>query len=79
MKDSTKTLGYASAFIFNKDYPQKFMIGKKVYQYVNTVYDRRDVDGGYNTIVVVYDYKAQKYEAFNLSDEKLSNKEIVIL
>ena len=79
MKDSKNTLGYASAFIFDKDYKQNFMMGKNVYQFVNTVYDRREVDGGYNTIVVVYDFKKMKYVALDLSDTKLRDKEIIML
>lgn len=79
MKDSKNTLGYASAFIFDKDYQQNFMMGKNVYQFVNTVYDRREVDGGYNTIVVVYDFKKMKYVALDLSDTKLRDKEIIML
>lgn len=77
--DSKKTLAYAVAFIFSTSGIINFMIGNKMYQHINTIYDKRLDNGGFNTIEVVYNYRAMKYEALNVSDEKVGGKEIVIL
>lgn len=77
--DSKKTLAYAVAFIFSTSGIINFMIGNKMYQHINTIYDKRSDNGGFNTIEVAYNYKAMKYEALNASDEKVGGKEIVIL
>lgn len=77
--DSKKTLAYAVAFIFSTSGIINFMIGNKMYQHINTIYDKRSDNGGFNTIEVVYNYRAMKYEALNVSDEKVGGKEIVIL
>lgn len=77
--DNTKTLAYAVAFHFSNDEKVNFMIGNKMYQHISTVYDVRKDGRGANTCEVVYNYKAQKYEVLVVTDEKIGNKEIVIL
>lgn len=77
--ESEKTLAYAVAFIFCTTGKVDFMLGNKMYQHVNTVYDQREDGRGYNTCEVVYNYKAMKYEVLNVSDEKIGGKEITIL
>ena len=52
---------------------------RAMYEYVHTVYDRRYDNGGFNTLVIVYNYKRLKYEALVVSDEKVGDKEIQIL
>lgn len=77
--DNKKTLAYAVAFIFCTTGKANFMIGTKTYQHINTVYDEREDGRGFNTCEIVYNYKAHKYEVLNVSDDKIGNKEIVIL
>jgi len=72
--DNKRTFKYAVAFLYS-GYVQ-FRMGEKIYQFVNTVYDRRNDSDDYNTIAVCYDYKAMKYVAFNISDPKIGNKEV---
>lgn len=74
-----KTLAYATAFIFNTNGTTSFRMGNKIYQHVKTVYDRREYDGGYNTLEVAYDFKNQKYVVLPVYNEKIGNKEITIL
>lgn len=77
--DTKKTLAYAVAFIFTTSGIINFTMGKKTYQYVNTVYDARQDGRGFNTVVVLYDYRAQQYIALNVDDEKVGNKEIAFV
>ena len=74
--DVKKTLAYAVAFYFTTSGKIDFRMGKKTYQYINTVYDVREDGRGTNAVVVLYDYRAQKYVAFNVDDEKIGNQEI---
>lgn len=76
--DEKKTLKYAVAFYFCTSGKINFMLGNKMYQHINTVYDQREDGRGFNTCEVVYNYKAQKYEVLNVSTE-IGNKEIRIL
>ena len=76
--DKKKTLAYAVAFCFNEA-SVYFLMGNTMYEYVHTVYDRLYDNGGFNTLVIVYNYKRLKYEALVVSDEKVGDKEIQIL
>ena len=76
--DEKKTLKYAVAFYFCTSGKINFMLGNKMYQHINTVYDQREDGRGFNTCEVVYNYKAQKYEVLNV-DTEIGNKEITIL
>lgn len=76
--DEKKTLKYAVLFYFCTSGKVKFMLGKNMYEHIDTVYDQREDGGGFNTCEVVYNYKAQKYEILNVGTV-LGNKEIVIL
>lgn len=76
--DEKKTLKYAVAFYFCTSGKVNFMLGNKMYQHINTVYDQREDGRGFNTCEVVYNYKAQKYEVLNV-DTEIGNKEIQIL
>lgn len=77
--EQEKTLAYAVAFIFCSTGKADFMLGNKMYQHVNTLYDKREDGRGYNTCEVVYNYKTMKYEVLVVSDEKIGGKEITIL
>ena len=76
--DEKKTLRYAVAFHFTTSGKVNFMLGNKMYQHVNTVYDQREDGGSFNTCEVVYNYKAQKYEVL-VMDTEIGSKEITIL
>ena len=76
--DEKKTLKYAVAFYFCTSGKINFMLGNKMYQHINTVYDQREDGRGFNTCEVVYNYKVQKYEVLNV-DTEIGNKEIQIL
>ena len=76
--DEKKTLKYAVAFYFCTSGKVNFMLGNKMYQHINTVYDQREDGRGFNTCEVVYNYKAQKYEVLNV-DTEIGNKEITVL
>lgn len=54
------------------------MVGNRIYEYVNTLNDYNAANGC-NTIAVLYDFKAQKYIAVNIQDEKFNRKECVII
>lgn len=54
------------------------MVGNRIYEYVNTINDHNSANGC-NTIAVLYDFKAQKYIAVNIQDEKFNRKECVII
>ena len=77
--DERKTLAFNVAFILCGNTHIDFKMGNKIYQYINTIYDQRADGRGYNTLAIVYDYKAQKYIVLNVSDEKIGNKEIAII
>jgi len=76
--DEKKTLKYAVAFYFCTSGKINFMLGNKMYQHIDTVYDQREDGRGFNTCEVVYNYKAQRYEVLNV-DTEIGNKEITIL
>ena len=76
--DEKKTLKYAVAFYFCTSGKINFMLGNKMYQHIDTVYDQREDGRGFNTCEVVYNYKAQKYEVLNV-DTEIGNKEITVL
>lgn len=56
----------------------KIMVGNNIYEYVNTI-DDHNAANGCNTIAVLYDFKAQKYIAVNIQDDKFNSKECVII
>lgn len=69
----TKTLTYA---ILSGIQGEKFnfIMGKKDYQFIQAVYDKREDGRGTNTLAVCYDNIAQKYVV--LSGKDLTDKEI---
>ena len=56
----------------------KIMVGNNIYEYVNTINDYKSANRC-NTIAVLYDFKAQKYIAVNIQDEKFNRKECVVI
>lgn len=77
--DEKNTLAYAVNFLFPTSGSVDFRMGNKIYQHISTTFDRRSSDSGWNTLEICYDYKAMRYVVFNMSDDKISNKEIVIV
>ena len=51
--DEEKTLKYAVAFYFCTSGKVNFMLGNKMYQHIDTVYDQREDGRGFNTCEVV--------------------------
>lgn len=58
--DEKKTLKYAVAFYFCTSGKINFMLGNKMYQHINTVYDQREDGRGFNTCEVVYNLQGSK-------------------
>lgn len=77
--DEKKTLRYAVAFHFSASGTINFIMGKTKYQHINTIYDQRSDNYGFNALEVVYNFKAMKYEVLLVSDERIGGKEITIL
>ena len=48
--DEKKTLKYAVAFYFCTSGKINFMLGNKMYQHINTVYDQREDGRGFNPV-----------------------------
>lgn len=71
------TLAYNVTFNFIGSGRAMFIINKtkRLYEYIQTVYDRNTING-FNTIAVCYDCKLQKYVCFNIDEKKVGNQEI---
>lgn len=73
-----KTLKHAVAFTFHNATNVRFSIGNKIYEYINTVYDHKSMNGA-NTVAVLYDYNKTRYMAVDVDHERIGSKEITIL
>jgi hypothetical protein len=73
--DRKKTLAYAVNFIF--DTPCNFMMGNKMYKYINTVWDTLE-DGSSTAVAVLYDYSKGQYISLCIDDVKVGSKQITI-
>lgn len=76
--DEKKRFSYLVTFNLFNQTNVKIMVGNKIYEYVNTIIDYNAANGC-STIAVLYDFKAQKYIAINIQDEKINSKECTIL
>lgn len=76
--DETKTLKYAVAFYFYTGGKRDFMLGKKLYQYIDTIYHEVVHGSASITLAIVYNYGANKYEVLNV-DSAIGDKEIKII
>lgn len=56
----------------------RFSIDNKIYEYINTVYDHKSMNGA-NTVAVLYDYSKTRYMAVDVDHERIGSKEITIL
>lgn len=77
--DSKKTLAYAVAFHFNTSGVTSFLMGKTMYQHINTVYDQRSDNEAFNILEIVYNFSKMKYEVLVVSNDSVGSKEIRIL
>lgn len=76
--DEKKRFSYLVTFYLFNQTNVKIMVGNRIYEYVNTI-DDHNAANGCNTIAVLYDFKAQKYIAVNIQDDKFNSKECVII
>lgn len=76
--DEKKRFSYVVTFYLFTQTNVKIMVGNRIYEYVNTIDDHNAVNGC-NTIAVLYDFKAQKYIAVNIQDDKFNSKECVVI
>lgn len=76
--DEKKRFSYAATFYLFTQTNVKIMVGNRIYEYVNTI-DDHNAANGCNTIAVLYDFKAQKYIAVNIQDDKFNSKECVVI
>lgn len=76
--DEKKRFSYIVTFYLFSQTNVKIMVGNRIYEYVNTI-DDHNAANGCNTIAVLYDFKAQKYIAVNIRDEKFNSKECVVI
>lgn len=76
--DEKKKFNYVVTFDLFRQTNVKIMVGNNIYEYVNTVNDYNAANGCY-AIAVLYDFKAQKYIAVNIQDEKFNRKECVVI
>lgn len=76
--DKKKKFSYVATFGLFMQTNVKIMVGNNIYEYVNTINDHNSANGC-STIAVLYDFKAQKYIAVNIQDEKFNRKECVVI
>lgn len=76
--DKKKKFSYVVTFDLFRQTNVKISVGNKIYEYVNTINDYNAANGC-NTIAVLYGFKALKYIAVDIQDEKFNSKECVII
>lgn len=76
--EEKKTFKYVVTYMLYRHTNVLIKVGKKTYEFVNVCDDNKAVFG-YNTIAVLYDFKAQKYIAIKVDDEKFNKVETIIL
>lgn len=76
--DEKKKFSYVVTFGLFMQTNVKIMVGNNIYEYVNTINDHNSANGC-NNIAVPYDFKAQKYIAVDIRDEKFNRKECVVI
>lgn len=73
-----KTFKYVITYMLYRHTNVLIKVGKKTYEFVNVCDDNKTILGC-NTIAVLYDFKAQKYIAVKVDDEKFNKVETIIL
>jgi hypothetical protein len=76
--EEKKTFKYVVTCMLYRHTNVLIKVGKKTYEFVNVCDDNKTAFGG-NTIAVLYDFKAQKYIAVKVDDEKFNKVETIIL
>lgn len=76
--EEKKTFKYVVTYTLYRHTNVLLKIGKKTFEFVNVCDDNKTVFGC-NKIAVLYDFKAQKYIAVKVDDEKFNKVETIIL
>lgn len=76
--EEKKTFKYVVTYVLFRHTNVEIKVGKKFYEFVNVCDDYNTLNGC-NTIAVLYDFKAQKYIAVKVDDEKFNKVETIIL
>lgn len=76
--EEKKTFKYVVTYMLYRHTNVLIKVGKKTYEFVNVCDDNKTVFGC-NTIAVLYDFKAQKYIAVKVDNEKFNKVETIIL
>jgi hypothetical protein len=76
--DEKKTFKYVVTYMLFRHTNVEIQVGKKFYEFINVCDDYNTLNGC-NTIAVLYDFKAQKYIAVKVDDEKFNKVETIIL
>lgn len=76
--DEKKTFKYVVTYMLFRHTNVQIQVGKKFYEFINVCDDYNTLNGC-NTIAVLYDFKAQKYIAVKVDDEKFNKVETIIL
>lgn len=76
--EEKKTFKYVVTYMLFRHTNVEIQVGKKFYEFINVCDDYNTLNGC-NTIAVLYDFKAQKYIAVKVDDEKFNKVETIIL
>lgn len=76
--EEKKTFKYVVTYMLFRHTNVEIQVGKKFYEFINVCDDYNTLNGC-NTIAVLYDFKAQKYIAIKVDDEKFNKVETIIL
>lgn len=76
--DEKKTFKYVVTYMLFRHTNVEIQVGKKFYEFINVCDDYNTLNGC-NTIAVLYDFRAQKYIAVKVDDEKFNKVETIIL
>lgn len=76
--EEKKTFKYVVTYMLFRHTNVEIQVGKKFYEFINVCDDYNTLNGC-NTIAVLYDFRAQKYIAVKVDDEKFNKVETIIL
>lgn len=76
--EEKKTFKFVVTYMLFRHTNVQIQVGKKFYEFINVCDDYNTLNGC-NTIAVLYDFKAQKYIAVKVDDEKFNKVETIIL
>lgn len=76
--EEKKTFKFVVTYMLFRHTNVQIQVGNKFYEFINVCDDYNTLNGC-NTIAVLYDFKAQKYIAVKVDDEKFNKVETIIL